>query len=100
MISLLNRLGKVVEKIAAEAIASYCETIGGLHQGQMGGRKQRSAIDDVPCLIQSTHEAWRQQQLMGVLFLDVKGAFDPVNPGRLEARLQELGLDGDLIRWV
>ena len=100
VISLLNCLGKVVEKIAADAIARHCETMGMLHPGQMGSRKQRSAIDAVACLIQNTHDAWKLQQLVGALFLDVKGAFDHVNPSRLVNRLIELGLDGDLIRWV
>ncbi|ODM15132.1 hypothetical protein SI65_09371 [Aspergillus cristatus] len=68
VISLLNCLGKVVEKVAADAIAHHCETMG------------------------NTHEAWKLQQLVGALFLDVKGAFDHVNPSR--------HLDGDLIRWV
>ncbi|ODM14511.1 hypothetical protein SI65_10133 [Aspergillus cristatus] len=100
VISLLNCLGKVVEKVAADAIARHCETMGVLHPGQMGSRKQRSAIDAVACLIQNTHEAWRLQQLVGALFLDVKGAFDHVNPSRLITRLIEFNLDGDLIRWV
>ena len=59
VISLLNCLGKVVEKIAADAVARHCETTGVLHQGQMGSRKQQSAIDAVACLIQNTHEAWK-----------------------------------------
>lgn len=100
VISLLNCLGKVVEKIAAEAISNYCETTKSLHLGQMGSRKQRSAIDAVACLIQRTHDSWKRQQLMGALFMDVKGAFDHVNPGRLVSRMGELGLDGDLIRWT
>src|SRR5699024_4561619 len=100
VISLLNCLGKVVENIAADANCQHCETMGVLHPGQMGSRKKRSAIDAVACLIQNTHEAWKLQQLVGVLFLDVKGAFDHVNPGRLVRRLIEFGLDGDLIRWV
>ena len=100
VISLLNCLGKVVEKIAAEAIADHCEATDGLHAGQMGCRKQRSAVDAVACLIQSTQEAWRRKQLMAALFMDVKGAFDHVNPRRLVIRMTELGLDGDLIRWV
>ncbi|KAL1963932.1 hypothetical protein VTN77DRAFT_7738 [Rasamsonia byssochlamydoides] len=36
VISLLNCLGKVIEKIAAEAISDYYETMGVLHPGQMG----------------------------------------------------------------
>jgi len=97
IISLLNCLGKVIEKIAADAIAHHCETMGVLHPGQMGSRKQRSAIDAVACLIQNTHEAWKLQQLVGAMILDVKGAFDHVNPSRLVTRLIEFGLDGDLI---
>ena len=100
VISLLNCLGKVVEKIAAEAISHHCEATKSLHPGQMGSRKQRSAIDAVACLIQRTHDSWKQQQLMGALFMDVKGAFDHVNPDRLVSRMGELGLDGDLICWT
>ena len=37
---------------------------------------------------------------MAALFMDVQGAFDHVNPRRLVIRMRELGLDGDLIRWV
>ena len=100
VISLLNCLGKVVEKIAADAIAHHCESTGVFHPGQMGGRKQRSATDAVACMIQSTHDAWKHQQLMGALFLDVNGAFDHVNPSQLVSRLIEFGLDGELIQWV
>ena len=80
VISLLNCLGKVVENIAADAIAHHCEAMGVLYPGQMGSRKQRSAIDAVACLIQNTLEAWKLQQLVGALFLDVKGTFNNVNP--------------------
>ena len=80
VISLLNCLGKVVEKIAADSIAHHCETRGVLHPGQMGSHKQQSVVDTVACLIQNTHEAWKHRQLVGALFLDVKGAFDHVNP--------------------
>ena len=63
----------------------------------MGSRKQRSAIDAVACLMQNTHESWKLQQLVGALFLDVKGTFDHFNRSRLVNRLIGLGLDGDLI---
>lgn len=69
----------------------------------MGSRKQQSAVDAVARLIQRTHDAWKQKQMMGGLFMDVKGAFDHVNPGRLVARMVDLGLDGNLtisIRWT
>jgi hypothetical protein len=57
VISLLNCLGKIVEKLAAEAISTYCEGAQVLHPGQMGCRKRRSAIDAVACLIQPVAES-------------------------------------------
>lgn len=100
VISLLNCLGKVIEKVAAEAIATYCEAAGVLHPGQMGCRRRRSTADAVACLIQETQDAWALKQLVGALFMDVKGAFDHVAPAQLTRRMEELGLDGDLIRWT
>jgi hypothetical protein len=53
VISLINCLGKVLEKILATRLA-YLANIpnsGLLEEGQMGGRKQRSAIDAVLLLL-------------------------------------------------
>jgi hypothetical protein len=98
VISLLNCIGKVVEKMAAKAISNYCEATGVLHPGQMGSRKQRSAIDAVACLVQEVHRAWGQKQLVGALFMDVKGAFDHVDVARLVKRMLDLGLDTNLCK--
>jgi hypothetical protein len=32
--------------------------------------------------------------------MDVKGPFDHVDPAKLVSRMRELGVDGDLTRWV
>jgi ribonuclease HI len=100
VISILNCLDKVIEKIVAEAIARHCEETQVLHQGQMGCRRHRSAIDAVACLIQEVHQGWGQKLLSGALFVDIKGAFDHVDPARLVKGLGEIRVDGDLIYWV
>lgn len=100
VISLLNCMGKIVEKVAAEAISEFCEATGALYRGQMGSRKNRCAIDAVACLIQEVHKGWSLRQLAAALFIDVKGAFDHVDPVRLAQRMRELEVDEDLIRWV
>jgi Reverse transcriptase (RNA-dependent DNA polymerase) len=51
VISLLNYLGKVAEKVAIMAIANFYKTNELLYKGQFGYRKQRSAIDAVAKLI-------------------------------------------------
>jgi hypothetical protein len=57
VISLLNCLRKVVKKIAAERISSFCERHEALHEGQFGCRKRRSAISAVAKLIATIEKA-------------------------------------------
>ena len=52
------------------------------------------------CLIHDVHQGWKERLLSGALFIDVRGAFDHVDPARLVKRLGDMGIDGDLICWV
>ena len=100
VISLLNCLGKVVEKVIADELAQYCKSHSKLHPGQMGARKERSAIDAVAVLIHKIQEIWASKKLAGALFMDIKGAFDHVSKAQLLKRMIELGIDGDLVAWT
>ena len=100
VISLLNCMGKVIEKVVAEQLSQYCESYSKLHPGQMSGRKERSAIDAVAILIHTVQERWEEKKLAAALFMDVKGAFDHVSKAQLVARMIELGIGGDLISWT
>lgn len=51
VISLLNCIGKVIEKVVAEHLFLFYKKFSKLHPGQMGGRKKRSAIDAVAILV-------------------------------------------------
>jgi hypothetical protein len=100
VITLLNCLGKVVEKVAANAIAERCERRQLLHGGQFGCRKRRSAIDAVGRLMKRVEEAWERGNTAAVLLMDVKGAFPHVAKGNLIKRMEEMGFEADLVRWV
>jgi len=100
VITLLNYLGKVVEKVAANAIAEECERRQLLHDGQFGCRKRRSAIDAVGRLMKRVEEAWGRGNTAAVLLMDVKGAFPHVAKGNLIKRMEEMGFEADLVRWV
>jgi len=100
VITLLNCLGKVVEKVAANAIAEECERRQLLHDGQFGCRKRRSAIDAVERLMKRVEEAWGRGNTAAVLLMDVKGAFPHVAKGNLIKRMEEMGFEADLVRWV
>jgi hypothetical protein len=102
IIALLNCLGKVLEKIFATRLSYLANTTNLLHSSQMGGRKQRSAIDAALLLlneIQSQKEArkYKSSTVTSTLFLDIKGAFDYVSKPRLLLALEKLGLPSKLI---
>jgi hypothetical protein len=96
-VTLLNCLGMVVKKIAAERISSFCERHEALHEGQFGCRKRRSAINAVAKLIATIKKAWQQKKLVGALFMDVKGAFNYVARKQLLKKIIQLKILGDLI---
>ena len=80
-IALLPCLSKVIEKIMATRLGFMCERHQLLDNTQIGGRKLRSAIDAVTCLVSDIQKAKREKDDHTSLFLDVKGAFDNVSPG-------------------
>lgn len=100
VISLLSCLGKIVEKVAATWIASYCETNGVFHKGQFGCRQGRSTSDAVAKLVTFVEDAWQRKQTVLTLLLDIKGAFDRVNKRQLLKRMVEVGIAGNIVRWV
>jgi len=79
IITLLNCLGKVAEKIIAVQL-SYTAEINDklLNFDQMKGRKQRSAIDAVLNLVHDAQMAKSQENMLICLLLDVKEVFDHV----------------------
>jgi len=81
VITLLNCLGKVVEKVAASTTADKWERRRLLHDGQCGCRKRRSAIDAVGKLMKRVEEVWGRGNTAAVMLMDVKGAFPHVAKG-------------------
>jgi ribonuclease HI len=100
VISLLNCLGKVSERIFARRLSYLAETTILLHPSQIGGRLKKSAID-AALLLHTEVELNKSKKLVtSTLFLDIKGAFDHVSKNRLLQILKNLGLPKSLILWV
>jgi len=75
VISLLNCLGKVVEKVVATMMSEHCEREGTLHTGQYGSRKRRSAVDAVGVLMTEVQQAWGEGKVAASLCMDVAAAW-------------------------
>ena len=100
VISLLNCLGKVVEKVVAEALSLICKTNELLPPGKMGGRKKRCAVDVVAVLVHQIQTAWNRRQFIEALFMDVKETFDHVSRRKLVQQMKELNIDNNWIGWT
>jgi hypothetical protein len=79
IITLLNCLGKIAEKIIAVRL-SYTAELNDklLNFDQMKGKKQRSAIDAVLNLVHDAQMTKNRGNTLICLLLNVKGAFDHV----------------------
>ena len=97
VISLLDVISKLLEHTAAHLIVDHREHKRGLHEGQYGCRKQRSYIDAVAVLMNRTQQAWAGKKVAGAVFMDVKSAFNNGSRAHLGGRMEELGIEADLI---
>ena len=100
VISLLDCLGKVVEKTVAYILSNHCERTGALNPGQYGSRPQRSAVDAVGLAMARTQQAWSKGKMVGALLMDVSAAFPSVARDCLIRRMRDLRLDENLIQWT
>ncbi len=101
IITLLNYLGKVAEKIIAVRL-SYTAEINDklLNFDQMRNRKQRSAINAVLNLVHDVQMTKSRENTLICLLLDVKEAFDHVALKQLIKILIKLKISINLIKWV
>ena len=84
----------------ATRLAFLAEKYNLLYKGQMGGRKQRNAIDAVMCLAHDIDVGKKEKKVVSALLLDVKGAFDNVSSTRLRQTLATMALPGAVLNWV
>jgi hypothetical protein len=83
VISLLNYLGKIAEKIVTTRLSNIAEMKKLLHNMQMGGKRQRSAIDAVILLTDYIQEKWIQlKEKISIVFMDITNAFAAVTPNQ------------------
>src|SRR6202166_3505903 len=71
-----------------------------LHEDQIGGRRQRSAIDATMALTHEIEQGKHAKEITTALFMDVSGAFDNVSKDRLLQTLREMGYPIPIQHWV
>src|SRR5436190_16741670 len=100
VISLLNCLGKISEKIIARRLTYLTNILNIMYLNQMSGRKQISAIDAVMSLVHDIQLAKHNNEDTSILFMNVKRAYDHVSANQLLKICQDLGLPRSLCSWI
>ena len=100
LVSLLNCLGKIAEKLIAERLAFYAETTDLLYNDQIGARKQRSAIDAAISIVSEIELNKHKKKLSSMLLMDIRGAFPNMNRAQLLKTCCKLKLPRACISWI
>ena len=99
-ITQTNVLMKIFEKIMNKNLMEYFESFEILHPNQGGFRKNHSTIETVTTLVNFIAEAKNKKEYSIAVFLDLSKAFDSVNHSFLIKKLSNMGVKGNLFRWL
>src|SRR6266536_2607056 len=92
IISLLNCLDKIAEKIITARLTYLTKTTDLLYSNQISERRKKSAIDTIITLIHNIQVAKQDKKVTSALFIDIKGAFNHISANQLIKIYINLGL--------
>ena len=98
-ISILPILSKVLEKHVSECLLHYLNENNLLHKTQSGFRSHHSCETALTHMIDSWLNAIDSGQMIGVVLVDFKKAFDLVDHNILLTKLQCYGIKDETIAW-
>lgn len=99
-ITLLSCLGKLLEKILQKRLEYYIEHKDILQPNQHGFRPAKNTEDILIRLSQQVKETLENRQACGVVYVDIKGAFDTVWRHGLQYKLARTGIRGIMLKWL
>lgn len=97
-ISILNVLSKCFERIIYDTI--YPVIRHGIPEQQHGFVKGRSTTTNLSLFISDVLSGMESRAQVDVIYTDFEKAFDRVDHVILLRKLHELGIQGDLLRWM
>ena len=99
-IALINTLWKVLIAILAKQLTFVAEKYQLLPSHHFSGHPGCTTTDAMHLLTHKIKSAWRQGQVMAVLFLDIEGAFPNVVPSKLAHNLKKRRVPKKLINFT
>jgi hypothetical protein len=100
LITLLECLGKVLERIIAKRLTFIAGKYDLVPPNQFGGRSNSSTNDAILTFINDIQAAWSHGKVTTALTFDIKGYFDFVNHNRLLHELRRKRIPVKYVFWV
>jgi ribonuclease HI len=100
LITLLECLGKLLEKIVARHLTFLAGDLNLVPPNQFGGRSSSSTSDAILTFTNDVQAAWNHDLVTSALTFDIKGYFDFVNHKRLIQVLREKHLPLEYVKWT
>lgn len=91
---------KVLERIINKRIVYHCEKTHVFSQYQFGFRKGKSCPDNLSILTNDIRSAFLNNCVTSAFFVDVKGAFDNVNPTLIPSILAKIGIPYKITKFI
>ena len=99
-ITLLSCLGKLMERIIKNRIEFHLETNKLLSNTQFGFRPNKGTDDVLVAVTEEIKFALSSSQYCAVLYFDIEGAFDAVWRNGLLFKASQLGIKGNILKWL
>ena len=99
-ISLTSCVGKVAERMVNRRLYWFLETTNNLGKNQAGFRKGRSTVDQLFRITQRIHDGFQSKKNTLAVFVDLQQAYDRVWRKGLLMKLEDIGIHGNLYRWI
>ena len=100
LITLLECLGKVLERIVAKRLTFLAGKLDLVPPNQFGGRSNSSTNDAILTFINDIQSAWNHGKVTTALTFDIKGYFDFVNHNRLLRELRRKKIPLEYTKWT
>ena len=98
-VSQLNIFSKLIEKAVHNQLMAYLLEHQLICDRQFGFMPGRSTHDAIFGLVQDLYEARNSGDIVAVVFLDLRKAFDTVNHLLLLSKLKNIGCNNESLSW-
>ena len=98
-ISILSLLGKCIEYFVNKNLTEFIDNNKILNDRQFGFRKDSSTTYLMLELLDNIYNSKEKGKIPGIIFLDIKKAFDTVNHDILIRKLRHYRITGTALKW-